>query len=300
MSGTDRANHLDVRVRTQASPLERWVLAGFLFFTVTALAGYGLFGLRPHRLPEIGAVISFWSISFRFFAQAHVILGGVVLGVMLVLRTGWRWVGAAAAVYLISFLSEFIGTGYGFPFGEYGYTNLLGAKLGGRIPFVIPLSWFLMAFPSFVLASVTFPGREERLRRASFAVLLLLVWDLALDPAMSWSPPFYWTWGAEGGPYYGMPWMNLFGWALTGAVIMTALERLGALEWSRSLPVGWIAGYYGVTLLMPLGMILLEGLWLAVAVTMAGLLLCFGIHRVMVRSEGLTPDVLSPPSMEGS
>lgn len=280
---------------------DRWGLPAFVLFTLTALAGYGIFGIRPDRLPESGAVVAFWSISFRFFAQAHIIVAAIVLGLALALRTGWRWVGAGVAVYLISFFSEFVGTGYGFPFGDYGYTNLLGAKLGGRIPFLIPLSWFLMALPSYAIATFTFPGRGDRVRRIGFAVLLLVVWDLALDPAMSHRPPLYWSWDAPEAFYYGMPWMNLLGWALTGAVIMSTLEGLGVREWSGKLSLAWTAGFYGATLLMPLGMILLQGLWLGVGATVSGLILCVAIHRYGTRGRTAgagVPTVAEPRRLE--
>jgi len=242
-------------------------LASLLTVTLLALAGYGLFGVRPERLPDLQWVVAFWRVSFSLFGQAHILVGAAVLGLLLFRRVGMRWLPAFAAVYLIAFFSEYAGTGYGIPFGRYEYTTLLGPKAGGRVPWLIPLSWFLMAVPSYVLARVTFPGRRDRWARLAFAAVLLTLWDLALDPAMSYQSPYYWRW-TDAGPYYGMPWINLAGWLATGGVIMAAVEWLGGLDWTRDLPVGWLAAYYGVTLLMPFGMLVLEGLWLAVTVTL--------------------------------
>jgi uncharacterized membrane protein len=170
----------------------------------------------------------------------------------------------------VSFLSEHLGTGYGFPFGHYDYTDLLGFKLGSRVPFLIPVSWFLMALPSWALANAVFPGGGGRWMRILLGAYLLTVWDLALDPAMSFLTP-YWVWETKG-PFYGMPWVNLAGWMGTGIVLMALLEWLGTWSWARSLSLPWLAAYYAVIFLMPLGMVVAAGLWAAVAVSLAALL----------------------------
>lgn len=264
-----------------ASP-EGMGLLAFLGFTLVALLGYGLYGVRPDRLPEVEAIVSFWQISFQFFAQLHIVVGALVLGIVLVRWSGVRWLPALIGVYLVAFLSEYLGTGYGVPFGNYEYTALLGWKLGDRVPWVIPLSWFLMAIPSYALARVTFPKTGSRWGRLIFAAVILTLWDVALDPAMSYQSPYYWRW-ADTGPYYGMPWINLAGWLGTGVVIMAVLEKLGGVGWMSELPVAWLAGYYGATLLMPFGMLILEGLWLAVGVTVAAYAIAWAFHDWTVR-----------------
>jgi uncharacterized membrane protein len=266
-----------------------------LAFTLTALAGYAIFGLRPENLPDSGPIMAFWPISFRFFAQVHILLGAVVLLIALVRYARTRWIAAFAAVYLVSFLSEYLGTGYGIPFGNYEYTALLGSKLGGRVPWVIPLSWFLMAVPAWALAHVTFPdagldkggGTRRTAARVAFAAVILTLWDVALDPAMSYQAPYYWRW-SDAGPYYGMPWINLAGWLLTGTVIFAAFEWLKVGRWLNAIPIRWLAGYYAVTLLMPVGMIVLEGLWVAVIATFVAYLAAWGLHLSMAR--GASPE----------
>jgi putative membrane protein len=143
-------------------------------------------------------------------------------------------------------------------------------KWFGHVPVLIPLSWFFMAVPSYLLARavlrpharVTAAGRVVVVLGGS---LVLLAWDVALDPAMSWITK-YWVWGEEG-PYYGMPLLNLFGWYVTGLALMGALALLRADEWGDGLPTRWMLGYYGANLLLPLGMIAAAGLWDAVALT---------------------------------
>jgi len=245
---------------------ERRALLGLLAFTLVAVAGYWNFALHPERIPAGGFAMRVYAYAFPWFARAHVLAAAGTLMVLLVGRLRARWVPAALAVSGVAFLFEHVGTGFGVPFGGYGYTGLLGFKLGGRVPALIPLSWFLMALPSWAIARASIRRRDLRV---AVGALWLVAWDLALDPAMSYLTP-YWRWESTG-PYYGMPWINLLGWYLTALTIVSVLEFLGGRLGLSQLPVRWLAAYYGVVLLMPLGMVAAAGLGGAVAVTFAGI-----------------------------
>jgi len=245
-----------------------YVLYGF---TLIAVAGFGIFGLHPELLARWPQLVTFYAHSFKLFARLHVLLTAFVLFVYLTQHVGWRWVPAGLVIYGISLLSETLGTTYGLPFGQYKYTGLLGGKWFDRVPYLIPLSWFVMAVPCFGIARAAFPELKQRPIRLLLATYLLVVWDLSLDPAMSYLTA-YWSWG-ERGPYYGMPLINLAGWALTGLVIMGALEAMQAHRWTASLSVRWLIAFYGAVLLMPLGMVAVAGLWGAVGATLAALML---------------------------
>lgn len=247
--------------------LIRGSLIAFAVFTVIALVGYATFGRHPELLQHTPRLASFYGVAFSFFAQVHIWVGALALFIYLIYRTRWQWVPALVGTYVIALTSELIGTTYGLPFGEYSYGELLGAKWFGHVPWPIPLSWFLMALPAYALATARFP--RSRFPRIGLAALILVVWDLSLDPAMS-DLTRYWTWGEEG-PYYGMPLINLVGWGLTGFVLMAFLDLLRADRWARRLSVRWYAAYYGLTLLMPFGMLVAAGLWGAVFATLGGL-----------------------------
>jgi putative membrane protein len=113
------------------------------------------------------------------------------------------------------------------------------------------------------------------------SALLLVAWDLALDPAMSRLAP-YWVWGAPG-PYFGMPLLNLAGWYVTGAVLSGILVVAGAIRWVDDLPesavtsVRWI---YGANLAMPIGMTLAAGLAWAAAASLGVLGIVFGASLI--------------------
>lgn len=253
-----------------------WALCAFTVFT---LAGYASFGLHPQLLARFPELAGIYGVAFRGFAVGHVLIAGSVLFLFLTRRVGGRWLPAFAALYGISLGSELLGTSMGIPFGEYGYTQLLGAKWFGLVPLVIPLSWFFMALPSYALALRALPAPEAAGRRVLLASLILASWDLALDPAMSYATK-YWVWG-ETGPYYGMPLLNLFGWYVTGLVLMGALAALRSETWIRTLSPRWLAGFYLANLALPLGMSAAAGLWGAVVATLAALAVAYGAARLL-------------------
>lgn len=256
----------------ESTGIERVALVTFYVFTLLAVAGYATFGLHPELLARTPGAIEVYAVAFTFFPRAHVVLGFAVLALFLVRRTGARWVPAFLACYALSLGSELAGTTIGLPFGAYHYTPGLGPRWFGHVPVLIPLSWFFMALPSYLLARAALPAdrRDGPGARAVVVIvgsLVLLAWDLALDPAMSWVTK-YWVWGEEG-PYYGMPLLNLFGWYVTGLVLMVALARFGADRWGDALPPRWLLAYYGANLLMPLGMMAAAQLWAGVAFSTA-------------------------------
>lgn len=267
-------------------------LLALLAFTLVAVGGYGWYALNPERLPGSPWALEFFTVSFQVFAQLHIAACALVLGLVLVGRLGWRWLPALGAVYLLSFLAEHVGTGYGIPFGGYGYTGLLGVKVGGRVPALIPLSWFLMALPAWLMARSLVGPSGGAASRILLGPLFLVAWDLALDPAMSYLTA-YWRW-EESGPYYGMPWLNLLGWYVTGVALLAALELLAGRSGLDRLPARWAGAYYGVVSLMPLGMLVAAGSWLGVVVTAVGMASCVGICRVAGRFVERGGDVPSP------
>ncbi|MBR9988947.1 MAG: carotenoid biosynthesis protein [Gemmatimonadetes bacterium] len=247
--------------------LERAGLAALYSFTLCAVAGYAVFGVNPARLAGLPEwALRFYGASFGFFAQGHVWLATAVLAAVLVARAGMRWVAPFVVVYAISLSSELAGTTWGVPFGAYAYSELLGPAWLGRVPVVIPLSWFFMALPSYALAATVIRHPAVRVGVAS---LLLLAWDLALDPAMSYATP-YWLWG-DTGPFYGMPWLNLFGWYVTGLVLMGVFSLFGVERWTARITRRWWAGFYAANLVLPLGMCVAAGLWGAVLASLVAL-----------------------------
>ena len=242
-----------------------------------SLAGFALFTLRPALLNEIPGAAAAYARMFVLAPRAQILLAFAALALFLARRVGARWLPAFVAVFVLSLASELAGTTVGLPFGPYRYTDALGAKLFGHVPALIPLSWFFMALPSYAIARRRFPEGGRAGARILVGSLVLLAWDLALDPAMSLVTK-YWVWGTEG-PYYGMPVLNLVGWYVTGLALMTALVVLRADAWVAALPLGWLVAFYAANLILPIGMSLVGGLWGAVLATAGALVLLAAATR---------------------
>lgn len=268
---------------SSAAPrFERLTLAVLWLFTTVALGGYATVGLHPSLLAGVPNAASAYAAAFTFFPRAHILLAFAVCVVVLGRRAGTRWLPALAAVYLLSLGAELVGTTVGAPFGPYRYTDGLGVKWLGHVPMLIPLSWFFMATPSFLLARRAIPAtvgpRRREVLGALTGALVLLAWDLALDPAMSHVTK-YWVWLGDGS-YYGMPASNLLGWYVTGLALMAALRLTHAHSWGAELNTRWIAGFYFANLALPVGMVALSGLWGAVVVSAIGVALSFSLPRL--------------------
>jgi uncharacterized membrane protein len=123
---------------------------------------------------------------------------------------------------------EAVGLATGFPYGRYRYGDVLGPALLG-VPFLVPLAWLMMAWPSWLLARRLTSGTRRRALRVAVAAGVFAGWDVVLDPQMVQAG--YWTWAH---PHPGLPGIgtvpltNLAGWLLAGAVLMTLLDLTAA------------------------------------------------------------------------
>lgn len=230
---------------------------------VSSLLGFGVFTARPELLAQYDPGGRFFVWAFYGFAILNMLFGGLAVVAEAFLRQGRRiWI-ALGAIYGVSLAGELLGTTYGVPFGPYSYTELLGPKWFDKVPLLIPLSWFTMAWPAWVLAR----QRNRAWLAVAVGAALLVAWDLVLDPAMS-GITSYWIWGEEGS-YYGMPWSNLLGWGVTGVVLLAILAKLAPAPKGG---VGFALAVYLANLSLPLGFCILRGYWLAVAAGGASLL----------------------------
>lgn len=255
------------------------VQAGIVAFS---LLGYGLFTDNPELLRFVDPQAQFFVWAFHGLAILNMLAGGLAVVTDGLIRNGLAvWI-PFALIYAVTLVVELAGTILGIPFGAYTYTDLLGPKWFGHVPWLIPLSWLTMAWPIWCIASVShqpapggrpghiasFPVVERNgpkgrwsgtLMGIGIASLFLTAWDLVLDPAMS-SITSYWIW-ERSGDYYGMPWSNLAGWCLTGVVIFSLLARMVP---EPKASTGFALAVYGINLSLPYGFCLLQGYWLAV------------------------------------
>jgi putative membrane protein len=260
-------------------------LAWALLLGHLAALAFGLAGLLialPH--PEWWAgdptAVRVFEFGMAYGGATHIVLGAAA-----VFAFGWVRLGPRRTLIFftvsttLSLASELIGTGTGWPFGNYEYTSFLGAKVLGRVPFTIPLSWFYVGLACYLLGGVIAArlGKRGPWWALGLGVWLLTAWDLVLDPAMA-DPGLrvqFWTWH-ETGPYFGMPLQNLAGWSLTGLAYMglsrflwgTDVDPAAAAE-----TAGFPFAVYAANLVFAIALSLSAGLWPPVVLAiLAGLI----------------------------
>jgi len=134
---------------------------------------------------------------------------------------------------LLGFTVELTGVVTGFPYGEFSYGPKLGPRIGGLVPWVLPLSWAPLVLGA---VAATEPRAQPFSRRRAVgwglaASLLLVAFDGVLDPGAAHLS--FWIW-PTGGPYYGVPLSNYAGWLLSSLAATALLLRLA--PWERTLP----------------------------------------------------------------
>jgi uncharacterized membrane protein len=188
-----------------------------------------------------------------------VIPGGLNrLAVIVLLLTLWhashglgvrRTLAFLAITAVTSWLFEELGVSTGLIYGPYHYTSTLGPLLG-LVPVLIPLAWFVLVYPSYLMANVIMDrlpfclpgGLGDLIGLALSGALVMTASDLIVDPILS-GPGFRaWVWDTAG-RYYGVPIQNYLGWIATAFIIhllCRSIERRTMLQRSelRSMPHG--------------------------------------------------------------
>jgi uncharacterized membrane protein len=267
-----------------AAPLMRVALACLLahcVLTVFSGLAFATFLSPPFpewlQTPQNQKIMAF---GFKWGGQTTVVFGALAGLLHSIGRLGRR---TALLVFIASFGislgSELLGTSTGLPFGPYSYTNQLGYKVLGLVPFNIPTSWFFMLYCSLAICGRLLPSTDDSKSKwwwALIAGLVLTAWDVSMDPAMVAS--VHWLWHLPplegmplwqniliGGHFYGMPLTNWLGWLLTGIVVARVmLSIVPPSTWARRVsPSNFPLVLYAVNATLPLGICFGRGLWAA-------------------------------------
>jgi uncharacterized membrane protein len=288
---------------------DRYLLIGHILSMAFGLAGLLLVLPNPNfiaNLPEFGKTAFAWSMAGG--GVAYMLLGTAAVAVYAYRTIGlWHWLGFMIPAIALSLCSELLGTSTGFPFGHYRYLAGLGYKIGGLVPFTIPLSWFYLGFSAYLLARAGLQNRQmpDWLRYAiaiSFGAILLTSWDFVLDPAMSQTTMPFWVWD-QPGAFFGMPYQNFAGWLGTSVVFMS----VATLLWSAKpltlpkselgLPLAIYLSNFAFAAIMSLG----SGFYIPVLLgTVSGAIPAIAFYR-MARSNAIanveSSNQLSSPSI---
>ena len=193
------------------------LLAVFAYDAVVRSVLIGLVRLPglPGGLTLLTGVLAFFSLTHAWYS-----LGGRLTAVFFALSA------------VVSWAFEQAGVATGLVFGAYHYTDYLGGKLG-HVPLLIPLAWFMMIYPSYVIANLalerratgTPSGARPLLLLAATSAAVMTVWDLVIDPILSGPQVRAWVWEA-GGPYFGIPVHNYLGWLATTFTVYLAYRAI--------------------------------------------------------------------------
>jgi uncharacterized membrane protein len=197
----------------------RKIVVNIFWIYALATLGVSFSGFFGVQVPPIVTVL-LTALGFTF-ALLH---GAVTIGwrnsLLFVLFT-----------FVISLVFESIGVATGLIYGPYHYTDKLGPLFLGLVPYLIPLAWFMMMYPSWLIAErivpAGWPGWQRKLAVAALGGLAMTAWDLAMDPFMV--KIGHWVWETDGA-YFGIPLQNYWGWWLTSFVTLAGFVFLAKPE----------------------------------------------------------------------
>src|SRR5579871_5645591 len=136
---------------------------------------------------------------------------------------GWRGILVFAAICtVIGNVVENVGIATGFPFGRYEFLELMGPRVI-HVPVLLGLAYVGMAYVSWMLACLIVGQAKRRVAALPVvASVIMVTWDWAQDPV--WATLLHaWRW-RDGGPWFGVPLSNYFGWFLTAFLIYRAFS----------------------------------------------------------------------------
>ena len=270
-------------------------LALFVGSVVFSLAGAALLNFFPvQAAAALGVIADVTGLTLEDLIKiptwVNMAMLPVIAFALYLPELGWAKSLAFLAVgCVVGGAAELVGTQTGFPFGAYSYGDFLGAKIAGHVPWLIPPSWYAIAIVSLDLGRRLGLGRAGRVGAVA---LFMVLWDVALDPAMNHAFPF-WKYDVSG-VFFGMPLVNWAGWALTSAVIGVGFEALGGLRPAPGPFVDvWAPRFYAVNSLFSVGVCFVYKAPLAGLAGLAGLAVAFG---VLWARRDAAPPVEGPPA----
>jgi putative membrane protein len=183
---------------------------------------------------------------------------------------------AVVFILVISGVVQAVGALTGIPFGPFSYTDDAGERIFGVVPWPLPLLWVVVILNGRGVARLILrPWRRLRtygFRLIGLTCLFAALFDLGLEPFASRANGF-WFWQPTQirFTWFGSPWINLFGWAVTALLILAF-----ATPWLiNKKPVKRPPDYHPLLVWLGLHLFLLAGLasdqlWPAAGLVLAG------------------------------
>ncbi|WP_229424620.1 carotenoid biosynthesis protein [Massilia aurea] len=171
-------------------------------------------------------------------AGTQLLVASSVLMFLACLASAARVLGPRPALSLvlialpIGWFAEEMGANYGWFFGSYDYTPVLGPQLGS-VPVVIPLMWFALSYIGYVMANLIVwqvpADGATSIRRsivmALLAALIVTAYDLGVDPYMVYKLKA-WIMVKHDGWWFGETLQGFAGWMLVACSIVLVFRLL--------------------------------------------------------------------------
>jgi putative membrane protein len=173
---------------------------------------------RAHSATTSMLVASSIAMFAVCWASAIHLLGGAAALRFVLIATSLGW------------LAEQLGSSYGWFFGSYAYTAVLGPTLGD-VPAVIPLMWFALAYIGYVTANLIVwqapsDGKGPLLQgvvMSLLAAMIVTAYDLGADPYMVFKLEA-WIMAKRDGWWFGETLQGFVGWMFVSFVIVAAFR----------------------------------------------------------------------------
>ncbi|MEO5671521.1 MAG: carotenoid biosynthesis protein [Ramlibacter sp.] len=185
-----------------------------------------------HSLLSVSLVVASLALAGASLWSCHTLLGP---------RAAQQFLAIAAPM---GWLAEELGVRFGWFFGDYTYTDVLGPRLGS-VPVVIPLMWFGLCYIGVVLSSLILwrqpvpaaSGWQAGALTAFLAAMVVTAFDLGADPYFVYVLKA-WIMTMKDGGWFGETVKGFEGWMLVSfAIVATflAVARPG-LEAAATVP----------------------------------------------------------------
>ncbi len=162
-------------------------------------------------------------------------------------RYGWRGIlGYFVIALVVTNVFEAMSILTGFPFGAYHHTASMGPQIF-HVPLIVGPIFAVAGYLGWAIAGVLLGDvfndsqRGVLLAKPVIAAFITTSWDLCVDP-IGGTINRDWVW-ADGGGYFGVGWLNFFGWMLTLWVIFQVFALFLARR-GPPLPLTASTGYW--------------------------------------------------------
>ena len=165
-----------LKTQLERSMLIKRITLGSLIFTLLgSIFALCVLGFKiPWAIP-LTPILTFSSFIFSILHSSQI--------------EGWiKTLFFVVLVVAAGLFFESLGVATGLVYGPYHYTDQLGPKFLGLVPYLIPVAWTFMMYPSMVIAKAVTPTRWSIFQRgltiAALSGVIMTAWDVVMDPMM--------------------------------------------------------------------------------------------------------------------